>query len=107
MCIFMYIIYTNNDSDVELFKKFATKNGWWNKKTQNSSSRFTVERGTESKSTDYVVDLKVWKGDYPYLDSLCYLNSSSGELSNSKYEISADYLLNDTGGGYEFIDDED
>lgn len=105
--MFMDRIYTNNDSDVELFKKFATKNGWWNKKTQNSSSIFTVERGTESKSTDYIVDLKVWKGDYPYLDSLCYLNSSSGELSNSKYEISADYLLNDTGGGYEFIDDED
>lgn len=105
--MFMDRIYTNNDSDVELFKKFSTKNGWWNKKSQNSSSNFSVERGTETKSPDYVVDLKVWKGDYPYLDSLCYLNSISGELSNRKYDISADYLLNDTDGGYEFIGDDD
>ena len=105
--MFMDRIYTNNDSDVELFKKFATKNGWWYKKYQNSSSGFTVERGTETKSPDYIVDLKVWKGDYPYLDSLCYLNSNSGELSNSKYDISADYLLNDTGGGYELVEDRD
>lgn len=106
--MFMDRIYTNNDSDVELFKKFATKNGWWNKKTQNSTSRITAERGTESKNPDYVVDLKVWKGDYPYLDSLCYLNSRSGELSNNLYEINADYFLNDTCGGYEYVgDDED
>lgn len=105
--MFMDRIYTNNDSDVELFKKFATKNGWWNKKTQNSTSRITVEKGSESKNPDYVVDLKVWKGEYPYLDSLCYLNSRSGELSNNQYEIGADCLLNDTSGGHDIVGDDD
>jgi hypothetical protein len=105
--IFMDRIYTNRDSDVELFKKFAAKNGWWCKKSQNSSSRFSVELGNQSKNVEYIVDLKSWKGDYPYLDSLCYLNSDTGELSNSKWLISADYLLNDTSGGYESFDDDD
>jgi hypothetical protein len=105
--IFMDRIYTNRDSDVELFKKFAAKNGWWCKKSQNSSSIFSVELGNQSKNVEYIVDLKSWKGDYPYLDSLCYLNSDTGELSNSKWLISADYLLNDTSGGYESVDDDD
>lgn len=105
--ILMDRIYTNNDSDVDLFKKFANKNNWWCKRNQSSSSNFTAERGNESKITDYIVDLKHWEEPYPYLDTLCYLNSGTGELSNSKEDVSADRLLNDTGGGYDYLDDDD
>jgi hypothetical protein len=105
--IFMDRIYTNRDSDVELFKKFAWKNGWWCKKSQNSSTSFTAELNGQTKSPTYIVDLKQWQGEFPYVDSLSYLNSKSGELSNSKYEIDADYLLNDTGGGYDYVGDDE
>lgn len=106
--ILMDRIYTNNDSDVDLFKKFATKNNWWCKRNQSSSSSFIAERGNESKNEEYVVDLKHFTEPYPYLDTLCYLNSGTGELSNYMERIGADRLLNDTGGGYEYLDpDED
>lgn len=104
---FMDRIYTTRDSDVELFKKYAQKNGWWCKRAQNSNNNFSVELGNQTKNAAYTVDLKHWNGEYPYLDSLAYLNSSSGELSNKRDEISADYLLNDTCGGYEYIGDDD
>jgi hypothetical protein len=106
--ILMDRIYTNNDSDVDLFKKFANKNNWWCKKNQSSSSSFMAERGNESKSSDYIVDLKRWDLDaYPYIDTLCYLNSETGELSNSKENVGANRLLNDTSGGYDWLDDDD
>ena len=99
--IFMDRIYTNNDSDVDLFKKFADKNGWWHKKSQNSDRSFYAERGSETKEPIYVVDLQKWDDNFPYLDTLCYFNSGTGELSNDNEDISADYILNSTEGYYD------
>jgi hypothetical protein len=103
--IFMDRIYTNNDSDVDLFKKFADKNGWWHKKSQNSDNEFYVQRGTEIKEPIYIVDLQKWNDNYPYLDSLQYINSGTGELSNSYYSIdSGDFsirTLTNTNGNYD------
>jgi hypothetical protein len=99
--IFMDRIYTNNDSDVDLFKKFADKNGWWHKKSQNSNRNFYLERGSETKQIDIIVDLQKWNDDYPYLDTLCYINSETGELSDDPDVISADRVLNNTEGNYE------
>lgn len=106
--IFMDRIYTIDSSDEELFKKYAESNGWWAKKSQNSSQSFTAVRGSESKSPVYVVQLKrSYNGEYPYLDTLCYLNDDSGKLSNSHSEVRANKLLNDTGGGYDELDPDD
>lgn len=107
--IFMDRIYTIDSSDEELFKKYAEANGWWAKKSQNSSQDFTAVRGSESKSPVYVVQLKrSYNGEYPYLDTLCYLNDNNGKLSNRQSEVYANKLLNDTGGGYDELDpDED
>lgn len=105
--MFMDRIYTNNDSDVELFKQFAEKQGWWCKKVQNSSSNFTAQKGTAFKDPTYTVDLK-WAehGSYPYVDTLCYLSmneldsrDSSGILSNDSDLINYQYELRDTEGG--------
>jgi hypothetical protein len=104
--MFMDRIYTNNDSDVELFKQFAEKNGWWCKKTQNSSNDFTAQKGSSFKDPTYSVDLKWAKHEsYPYVDTLSYLSmneldsrDSSGILSNDPDLISAQYSLRDTEG---------
>jgi hypothetical protein len=104
--MFMDRIYTNYDSDVELFKQFAEKNGWWCKKTQNSSNHFTAQKGSSFKDPTYSVDLK-WADHeyYPYVDTLSYLKLSeidsrdvSGILSNDPDLINPQYELRDTEG---------
>jgi hypothetical protein len=106
--MFMDRIYTIDSSDEELFKKYAESNGWWAKKGQSSSQNFTAVRGSESKNPIYVVQLlRGYNGEYPYLDTLCYLNDNRGKLSNSSSEIGANKLLNDTGGGYDEQDPDD
>ncbi len=101
-------IYTANDSDVDLFKKFAERNGWWTKRGQNSGSSFSIEKGSESKSNPtIIVDLQKWDDEFPYLDSLMYFNSETGELSNSAQSVKANYCLQSTGGGYDEIDPDD
>jgi hypothetical protein len=101
-------IYTTNDSDIDLFKKFANKNDWWSKKVQNSSQHFTLEKGSEIKSSPtIIVDLQKWDDEFPYLDSLSYFNSETGELSNDGDSINANCVLNSTGGGYDELSNED
>ena len=104
--MFMDRIYTNNDSDVELFKQFAEKNGWWCKKVQNSSSNFTAQKGTAFKDPTYTVDLN-WADHeyYPYVDTLYFLRlngidsrDASGVLSNNPETIGDSYELRDTEG---------
>jgi len=104
--MFLDRIYTNNDSDVELFKQFAEKNGWWCKKVQNSSVRFTAQKGTSLKDPIYTVDLN-WADHeyYPYVDTLSYLKlnqlnsrDSSGVLSNDSDITNAQFDLRDTEG---------
>ena len=104
--MFLDRVYTNNDSDVELFKQFAEKNGWWYKKVQNSSSRFTAQKGTSTKEPTYSVDLK-WADHeyYPYVDTLSFLKlneldsrDTSGVISNDFDVINATYELRDTEG---------
>lgn len=105
---FMDRIYTSNDSDVDLFKKYADKNGWWAKRNQNSGNSFTLEKGAETKSNPtIIVDLQKWDDEFPYLDSLMYFNNGTGELSNDGDSIKANYMLQSTGGGYDEIKEDD
>ena len=96
-------IYTNMDNDVDLFKKFASRNGWWSKKSQNSSQSFIIEKNSETKKPTIIVDLQKWDDKFPYLDSLSYFNSETGELSNDSDAIRANYSLQSTGGGWDEI----
>jgi hypothetical protein len=103
---FMDRIYTAKDSDIDLFKKFADRNGWWTKKSQNSGNSFTIEKGSESKSNStIIVDLQKWDDEFPYLDSLTYFNNGTGELSNDGDSIKANYMLQSTSGSYDTISD--
>ena len=101
--MFMDRIYTNNDSDVELFKQFAEKNGWWCKKAQNSSCNFTAQKGNAFKDPTYSVDLRWANQDYyPYVDTLAYLtidpDGEAGVISNDSDVINAEFYLRDTEG---------
>lgn len=101
---FMDRIYTIHDSDVELFKQYAEKNGMWYKVRQDSSNKCTITNGTEKKKPIIIVDLNDGDFDYyPYLDTLCYVNSETGQISNDIDAIDADRQLNDTGGAYDEV----
>lgn len=101
---FMDRIYTINDSDVELFKQYAEKNGIWYKVRQDSNNKCTITNGKEKKTPTIIVDLNNGYFDtYPYLDTLCYVNSETDKISNNRDAIDADRRLNDTSGGYDEI----
>ncbi len=104
-------IYTNNDSDVELFKQYAYGKGWYHKTNQSSSNDYSIV-GKEGvrKEGHLVVNLKNQnEGDYnryPYLDTLKYFNTSSGKLTTEEMRGYGDYItLEDTGGRW--IEDEE
>lgn len=97
---FMDRIYTVNDSDVELFKQFAEKNGWWYKKSQTMYPDSTLTDGKVSK--DGIVRVKLSDGDwsyYPYMDTMCFLDMDTNTLSNDK-ESSYDRVFRSTEGDY-------
>lgn len=107
-------IYTNKDSDVELFKQFGQSKGFYWKNEQDSDNDFTMCNGTTQKAAgNLVISVKLWSFDrYPYMDTFFYLtlgerSSASGQLSNSRQ--GHDRSLRSTGGGYDGhdYDDED
>lgn len=97
---FMDRIYTNNDADVELFKKYAKEKGWSYKSAQNSSRRPTLENYPESNRPDMGTQLSNWKFDsYPYMDTLSFM-TKDGYIHNDGNKISY-YMMKDTDGeGY-------
>jgi hypothetical protein len=105
--VFMDRVYTNNDSDVELFKKYAYDKGWWCKTHQNSSRSFSATNGKSSKAAEYIVELEKSEfTHYPYVDTLSLINFSKNIISNSFDSIGkVNGELNDTDGWYEEHED--
>ena len=100
---FMDRVYTNKDSDVNIFIQFAQKNGWLYKKLQeNDESTPLMLNGEQVSPEDWTVVVKLDKrgdyGYYPYLDTLKFYSTYSGELTNDDSQ-SFDYKLEDTNGG--------
>ena len=95
--MFMDRIYYNYEEDVQLFKRFAEKNGWWYKVNQDCKTYFQVSNGTQTKGAAYYVTLdEVYFDYYPFVDSLPYLNKSNNTISN--LIRGAQYEMRDTGG---------
>lgn len=97
---FMDRVYTRFDSDVDLFKQFAEKNGWWYKKSQSMEPSESITNGSESASNpNIIVKLKEGNWDnYPYCDTMCYLDTNDDTLTNREV---GDRMLRDTGGGFD------
>ena len=104
---FMDRIYTANDSDTNLFKQFAEKNGWWYKDSQSMEPNEYFTDGNNKKKARIIVRLNDadWR-EYPYCDTMCYIFLDSDIASNKFYlddseNEEADRLLRDTEGEYE------
>lgn len=98
---FMDRIYTTHDADVELFKQFAEKNGWWFKRKQSMEPNESLTDGSLVKRG--TIEVKLDDTDfeyYPYCDTICYIGTNTGIASN-KYWDDSNRLLRDTGGSYE------
>lgn len=105
---FMDRIYTRFDSDVDLFKEFAKKNGWWWKVNQTMEPSESITNGSETKSDPPIkvqMDSDCDFESYPYLDTMCYLNEGNNCLYN--YTKGQGKQFRETGGGFEEYYEED
>jgi hypothetical protein len=85
--MFMDRIYTTFDSDTDLFKQYAQKNGWFYKDSQSMTPRENITNGTSTSKPEIIV--KVDNADcdyYPYCDTMCFCFPSSNELRNTQDE---------------------
>lgn len=105
--IFVDRIYTNNDSDIELFKQFAQSKGWFYKNYQDSSSNFDLTDGKTRRNQDvYTCNLKkVDFSYYPYVDSMKFLSMDEKCLTNTPISSSDRQLVSTSGDWYEVDDD--
>ena len=104
--MFMDRIYYSKEEQLDLFRKYAEKMGWWCKKVNNSSSEFDVIQGESTKNdVTYEVKLTKWDWGFPYLDSLpgLYEEGSSATLTNAD-NGNWDKWLQET---WDYYDDED
>ena len=99
--------YTCKDSDVEKFKNYAKEKGWIYKSYNNHHSYGTVTIEGEEKNATLEVQVKATNyGRYPYMDTFKRFDPNEGILYNDDDEdesYEGQYILNDTGGGYEEI----
>jgi hypothetical protein len=77
-------IYTNRDSDVIKFRKFADENGWFYKKYNVSYTDQSVQFIYKGSEVNGICSLKIDGGfsTYPYIDTMAFLSKDKDELSN-------------------------
>jgi len=95
--LFMDRIYTINDADVNLFREYAKKNGWYSKYSNNSTADIEAisPDGSTVESLSGEVNIKKGYYDgYTYMDTLKWFTPSRGKLSVH----SGDYELENTDG---------
>jgi hypothetical protein len=106
---FMDRQYTINDTYVEKFKNYATEKGWYFKSYNNHHSYSTVTIDGKEKNCDMTIKVKPGRyKKYPYMDTFKRYNPEDGILYNDdeeKVDYTGQYILNDTGGGYDEIED--
>lgn len=108
--VFMDRIYTHDESDVEVFREYSKFKGWSYKEynTSSADSPLVNSEGESNRYSKLVVYLSRTSYEkYPYLDTMKYLDTSTGNLTNSDDGYGSDddiILLEDTDGGYERAD---
>jgi hypothetical protein len=95
-------IYTNNDSDVKLFEKWASDNGYLCKINQTYFGNDKEEREVKATIKTYKIDLNDSSASkyekFPYLDTFRYYYWNEGVLRNYNTESGYYVLLEDTDG---------
>lgn len=86
--IYMERIYTINDCDVELYKKYAREQGWLYKSRQTYGYHHTIVDGKTNEEHSWEnFPMRVHLNRkpvsyYPYLDTLCVYNPETAIISN-------------------------
>jgi len=98
-------VYTNNDSDVELFRQYATDNGWWYKGNNNSGSAYNGV-GPDGKEERLYCEIQLRKGheNFPYMDTMKYYYPATGIITNNRKDTGFFYYLEDTDGEWSHSD---
>lgn len=98
--IFMDRIYTVHDYQEQFFKDYATKNGWLYKYSQTYGNEPIVDSKTDERQYIdlYVEDINL-SNEYPYMDTLRYLDQDKKILSSER--ISDVKLIETNGGAYD------
>jgi hypothetical protein len=82
---FMDRVYANRDSDVLKFKKFAEESGFLYKAKMNSHTETNVDfifNGAPVSGVIKVGPLAAKFSNYPFVDTLCFLDEDRGSISN-------------------------
>lgn len=98
--MFLDRIYTIEDSDVNLFREYAKKMGWYYK-YYNSSTNNNSCYAPDGEIVHIDISLKLENygmTNFPYLDTLKYFDSYDGTLTYKSGN--GRWLLEDTGGDY-------
>jgi len=105
---FMDRQYTIKESDVQKFRNYAKEKGWCYKSYNNHHSYSTVTIDGEEKNVQMTVKVKDKDYNrYPYMDTFRRYDVSNGILHNDDEQdrdYEGQYILEDTGGGYNEIE---
>ena len=97
---FMDRIYTAQDSDTDLFKRFAESKGLWYKKSQNMDYDCMITNGVIEQRANITLELDEANFPfYPYTDTMSFTNLDSNVISNMEEDYHR--RLRSTSGGYE------
>lgn len=105
---FMDRQYTIKESDVQKFRNYAIDKGWSYKSYNNHHSFATITINGEDKNVLMSVQVKAKDYNrYPYMDTFRRYDVSNGVLYNDDEQgedYEGQYILEDTGGGYQEIE---
>ena len=102
--------YVIDESIVQKMRDYAASHGWAFK-SRNSHSSFTISFNGKDFNANMTVQLEGNEfGIYPYMDTFKRYNPLLNQIYNDDdrdYNYSGQYILEDTGGGYEEISGEE
>lgn len=91
---FLDRIYYTNETDVEIFKDYARKMGWFYKVDQTKDCMNVVFNGKILDINKHPILTRLDNGGpfvkYPYLDTLCFLTPKTGRLASYRGEMPKD-----------------
>ena len=106
---FMDRIYTTFESDTELFKQFAEKEGFFFKTNQGYGGQ-SISNGTRTIDRPIIV-CSLENGDlsqYPYMDTMYCVDITENKCSNNEDNLNGRVrFCQDTGGGWSGADEDD
>ena len=98
-------VYTSRDSDFYKFREYAEQNGYMYKAKMNSHIDDNVDFKYKGGDVRGIVRVKLdgKAKNYPFVDTMCFLNKEETELSNVPSQKS--FMLHSVSGDCEVCDD--